>query len=67
MLEVSDNGRGIAKQEILKSNSVGLLGMCERLEPWGGNVHVSGRPNQGTRITVTVSKGDDISEDWISF
>ena len=63
ILEVSDNGKGIAEEEIVRSNSFGILGMRERVYPWGGNVHVSGSPKKGTEITVTVPTGESISAD----
>ena len=63
ILEVSDNGKGIAEEEILRSNSFGLLGMRERVYPWGGNVHVSSGPNKGTKITVTVPTGESVNAD----
>ncbi len=52
-LEVSDNGRGIAKDEISKPHSFGLLGMRERVYPWKGKVSVSA-PRRGTRIEVII-------------
>ncbi len=63
ILEVSDNGKGIAEEEILGSNSFGLLGMRERVYPWGGNVQVSSGPNKGTKITVTVPTGESVNAD----
>ncbi len=52
ILEISDNGKGITKEEILKSNTFGLLGMRERVYPWKGSVNISSIPNKGTRIEV---------------
>ncbi len=53
-LKVTDDGKGITEEEIAKSNSFGLLGMRERVHPWKGNVSISGIPNKGTTITVTL-------------
>jgi signal transduction histidine kinase len=53
-LDISDNGKGISQEEILKPDSFGLLGMRERVYPWNGSVDVSGSADTGTRITVTL-------------
>ncbi len=54
VLEIADNGRGIADEEISRPDSFGILGMHERVYPWKGTVNISGRPNEGTRIIVTL-------------
>lgn len=54
VLEIADNGRGIADEEISRHASFGILGMHERVYPWKGTVNISGRPNEGTRIIVTL-------------
>jgi PAS domain S-box-containing protein len=54
ILWVRDNGRGIAEPEVLSSKSLGLIGMRERVHPWGGKVEISGIPGQGTTIIVTL-------------
>ena len=54
ILEISDNGKGITEEEISKPDSFGLLGMHERVFPWKGSVIISGSPNKGTRIEVTI-------------
>ncbi|MCI0485119.1 MAG: PAS domain S-box protein, partial [Blastocatellia bacterium] len=54
ILEVRDNGRGIAGSEIDDPKSLGLLGMRERARPFGGEVRFSGSPGEGTRVTVRV-------------
>jgi len=55
LLEVSDNGKGISKDDISKPHSFGLLGMRERVYPWRGNVSIS-TPYGGTRIEVSIPK-----------
>jgi signal transduction histidine kinase len=55
LLEVSDNGKGISKDDISKPHSFGLLGMRERVYPWRGNVSIS-KPYGGTRIEVSIPK-----------
>ena len=52
ILQIEDNGRGITAKEIDNPKSFGLLGIRERLYPWNGSVSFSGRPGQGTCVTV---------------
>jgi signal transduction histidine kinase len=52
LLKIEDNGRGITKEQISNSKSFGLIGMQERVYPWGGNVQIKGLPNKGTALTV---------------
>lgn len=54
ILRVEDNGRGIRSDEVGAPTSLGLLGMRERLLPWKGRAHLSGRPGAGTTVTVKV-------------
>jgi PAS domain S-box-containing protein len=54
VLEVKDNGRGITAAESGSPKSLGLLGMRERVLPFGGSVRVRGEPGQGTTATVTI-------------
>jgi PAS domain S-box-containing protein len=53
-LEVADNGRGATQAEIEDPRSFGLIGMRERVHPWGGAVVIEGKPNRGTRVIVSV-------------
>jgi PAS domain S-box-containing protein len=53
-LEVEDNGKGIEKEKILSSKSLGLLGMRERAQMFGGRITVTGTPGTGTIVTVEV-------------
>ena len=54
LLEVRDNGRGITRGQVENSRSFGVIGMRERLYPWGGEVQFSGEPGKGTTVRVTV-------------
>ncbi|NLN59770.1 MAG: PAS domain S-box protein [Deltaproteobacteria bacterium] len=54
VLEVADDGRGITQKQIDDPRSFGLIGMRERVHPWGGIVTISGKENRGTRVVVTV-------------
>ena len=53
-LEVEDNGKGIEKEKILSSKSLGLLGMRERAQMFGGRITVTGTPGIGTKVTVEI-------------
>ncbi len=55
-LEIKDNGVGIDKQKALKSKSLGLFGMRERIKNWDGTFEMNGKPQEGTTITVTFAK-----------
>ena len=53
-LEVRDNGRGIPRDQLAASQSLGLLGMRERARSLGGNLLVRGTPDVGTTVTLRV-------------
>ena len=53
-LTVDDNGRGMSEPDRLKSRSFGLRGIQERVARFGGEVLISGKPGQGTTITVII-------------
>ena len=52
-LKITDNGKGITNDEIVDSNSLGLIGIRERARACGGTVEFSGS-SSGTRVTVAV-------------
>ncbi len=54
LLTVDDNGKGITRQQLDSPLSMGLIGMRERLYPWGGQVEIKGRKGQGTTLAATV-------------
>jgi PAS domain S-box-containing protein len=53
-LEIKDNGKGIEKEKTLSSKSLGLLGMRERAQMFGGRITVTGTPGIGTKVTVEI-------------
>jgi signal transduction histidine kinase len=61
LLEVRDNGIGVMKERLYDSNSLGLIGIRERVLLLGGEAVISGKPGQGTRVRVTLPmrKGAD--------
>lgn len=52
VLTVQDNGRGITPAEINGTGSLGLLGIRERLLPFGGTMQIQGAHGQGTTVRV---------------
>ena len=57
ILEVSDNGKGIRKEDNTENNSFGLSAMKERFYSLGGNVKIKGIKDKGTTICITVPFG----------
>lgn len=51
-MEIRDNGIGITEEQINSSKSLGLVGLRERVNPWGGKVIISGIKNIGTTVKV---------------
>jgi signal transduction histidine kinase len=59
VLEIGDNGRGVAPEQVADSRSLGLVGMRERASLLGGSVTIHGRPGEGTRITAILPLARD--------
>lgn len=58
-LEIVDNGRGIREEEILHPQSLGLMGMKERLLPWGGSLTLEPAPEGGTKVKVFMPRQNE--------
>jgi len=54
LLEVEDDGRGIAAGDLAKVRSLGLKGMRERIAYIGGSFEVARAPRGGTRLRIRV-------------
>ncbi len=52
MFQVTDNGCGITEDQINSPRAFGLLGIRERLIPFGGRVTFEGWPDRGTCVTI---------------
>jgi PAS domain S-box-containing protein len=52
VLIVKDNGKGITEDQVCDSESYGLIGIRERVHPWGGSVMIRGQGGKGTTVTV---------------
>lgn len=59
VLEIRDNGKGMSREQIASSRSLGLLGMRERAELLGGSVAIESRPGEGTCVRATLPLGKD--------
>jgi len=64
LLEVVDNGKGIAKASIANPKSFGLIGIKERVHFLNGKMDIAGTPNSGTRLTIKmpIFKGEDFHD-----
>jgi PAS domain S-box-containing protein len=58
IVEVRDNGIGIMEGQIFDSNSLGLIGIRERVHLLGGEAVISGKPGEGTLVRVTLPIGN---------
>jgi PAS domain S-box-containing protein len=56
VLEIRDNGRGITEEEILNPESLGLLGMKERVLTFRGEISIHGEPGGGTALVLKIPR-----------
>jgi len=56
VLKVRDNGKGISNKQISDSKAFGLIGMRERVRPWGGEIKISGAPGKGTTVVASIPR-----------
>jgi signal transduction histidine kinase len=54
VLKVSDNGKGIAKEQISDPRAFGLLGIRERVNFWQGEFAIIGTSGKGTTAMVRI-------------
>jgi signal transduction histidine kinase len=55
LLVVEDDGIGFCESSLSNSlGSLGLLGMKERAQFCGGDVHISSSPGNGAKVTIRV-------------
>jgi two-component system sensor kinase len=53
-VEIEDDGRGIAPEDLAKARSLGLKGMRERISYYGGSLEIGPAPRGGTRLRLRV-------------
>jgi signal transduction histidine kinase len=56
-VEVEDDGRGIAPEDLGKMRSLGLRGMRERITYLGGSLDIARAPRGGARLRLRVPLG----------
>jgi PAS domain S-box-containing protein len=63
LLHVRDNGRGVPDDKLFAPQSLGLLGMRERADLFGGHVAIVGQSEIGTTVTMAIPYGDPQQSD----
>jgi len=53
-LKVADDGIGISESQIRGQGSLGLLGMQERAQLFGGEVSIQGTSGRGTTVSISI-------------
>lgn len=59
VLTVADDGRGMHIGRAEAGNSLGLMGIRERILPWDGRLELDSSPGKGTSISVTIPMRSD--------
>ncbi|MBN1835536.1 MAG: GAF domain-containing sensor histidine kinase, partial [Spirochaetales bacterium] len=57
LLEIEDDGRGITESQVAGRNSLGLIGMRERVSSLNGTFEIGRVRKRGTRLRVTLPYG----------
>jgi PAS domain S-box-containing protein len=52
-IQISDNGKGIQEEKVLSSDSLGLIGIKERVIRWKGEFSITGKPEEGTKLRIS--------------
>lgn len=55
ILEIIDDGTGVPKKKIDSYQSLGFIGMRERIRQFDGIMDISSTPNKGTKMCFTIS------------
>jgi signal transduction histidine kinase len=66
-IEIEDDGKGFSPESLpppaARERGLGLLGMRERVELFGGTLELDSAPGQGTRIAVTVPISQEVKHE----
>jgi signal transduction histidine kinase len=54
VMKIKDNGKGIQKNQTEDANSLGLIGIRERVRYWNGTVDFQGTPGKGTSVVIRI-------------
>ena len=54
IMEITDNGQGINPSQIDNPDSLGLLGMRERVTLLGGTLEIHGEKDKGTNVKIKI-------------
>ena len=60
MLGIKDDGIGIVESKMTSPQSLGIVGMRERVEGLGGNIRISSEAGRGTTIALRVGIASDL-------
>ena len=58
LLQIRDNGKGLDAEAAMKSNSLGLFGIRERLRPWRGRFNLKSELGKGSSLRVVFAMGN---------
>jgi signal transduction histidine kinase len=61
-LRVEDNGVGFDERSLENVQSLGLMGMRERLQLLDGSLTIIGKPGEGTTVTAIVPRNESIQD-----
>ena len=53
-MDIIDNGIGFDKKQTMRSDSYGLLGMKERVFLLGGELNISSKQGEGTKVSIEI-------------
>ncbi|MEO6545391.1 MAG: PAS domain-containing protein [Nitrospiraceae bacterium] len=59
LLEVSDDGRGIAEREYVNPTTLGLRGLQERVALFSGTLQIHGEQGKGTTVRAWIPQGSE--------
>ncbi|MFQ5442978.1 MAG: PAS domain S-box protein [Nitrospinales bacterium] len=63
ILEIKDNGIGMDEKSVGDPQSLGLIGIRERVLIWGGQFQLRSEPGKGTAMTIIIPFSDSDSND----